>query len=528
VKGYIAPHLPDPYLETPYYDSLILYFTQYGKSPMSHPESQTAHPAGMPANIIYIMADDIGYGDFHCYNPHSRIPTPHIDRLAREGIRFTDAHSPSAVCTPTRYGVLTGRYCWRSALKSGVLYGYEPPLIERERTTVPGLLRENGYRTACFGKWHLGMGYSAKKGGAQIDFDRPLPWGNAEREFEEQIEFSAPLFGGPTDLGFDYFYGTSGCPTCQPPYGFIENERFVEKPSIYHDQPIFTSRPGMMVPGWQHKDADPHIATAAVRYIKEQANSEKPFFMYLCPDAAHEPCTQEVVPDFARGQSKAGARGDLVWLFDWMVGQVMQALEETGQADDTLVIVTSDNGALPGDRTGPTSYRTYGHASSGSWRGFKAHIWEGGHREPFIARWPARIAADSTSDELVCLTDLMATCAGLLGVELPAGAGEDSVDIGPALWGEKLGRPLRSQLVHHSGNGVFSLRQAEWKCIFETQGSGGWPPPRGGPPEKGTPGQLYNLWDDPAEDMNLWDIRPRVVADMQHLLDAQRTNNINI
>jgi arylsulfatase A len=476
-------------------------------------------------NIVFIMADDIGYGDIHCYNPRSRIPTPHIDRLAREGIRFTDAHSPSAVCTPTRYGVLTGRYCWRSALKNGVLYGYEPPLIERDRTTVPSLLRENGYQTACFGKWHIDMGYTAKEA-ADLDFDRPLPWGNSERAFEEQIYFSAPLFGGPTDLGFDHFYGTSGCPTCQPPYGFIENERFVEEPSVYHDQPVFTSRPGMMVPNWQHKDADPQITSAAVQYIEEQADSDKPFFMYLCPDAAHEPYTEGVVPEFARGQSEAGPRGDLVWLFDWIVGQVMETLGKTGQADNTLVIVTSDNGALPGDRTGPTSYRTYGHASSGNLRGFKSHIWEGGHREPFIARWPGRIAADSMSDELVFLTDLMATCASLANAEISEGAGEDSIDISPALFGQKLSQPLRDHLVHHSGTGVFSLRQAEWKCIFETQGSGGWPPPQGGPPEASTPGQLYNLFDDPAEEMNLWEIRPRVVADMLSLLNFQRRDRI--
>jgi arylsulfatase A-like enzyme len=300
-------------------------------------------------NIIFIMADDMGYGDVSCYNPDSKIPTPNMDRLAEEGLRFTDAHSPSAVCTPTRYGVLTGRYCWRSRLKRGVLYGYEPPLIERDRLTVAGLLKKAGYNTACIGKWHLGLGFTTKAG-QHIDLDRPLPWPNADRAMEEKIDFSKPIKGGPVELGFDYFYGTSGCPTCQPPYGFIENDRFVELPSVYHDRPVYTSRPGMMAPGWEHREADPTIAQKAVEYIEAQASSDKPFFLYLTSDAPHEPCVEGVVPEFARGKSHAGPRGDLVWLFDWMVGQVMEALDRTGKTEDTLLIVTSDNGALPGDR----------------------------------------------------------------------------------------------------------------------------------------------------------------------------------
>jgi len=473
-------------------------------------------------NIIFIMADDMGYGDVGCYNPQSKIPTPNMDRLAHEGMRFTDAHSPSAVCTPTRYGVLTGRYCWRSALKSSVLFGYEPPLIEPERLTAASMLKAAGYHTACIGKWHLGLGYSAKAG-EDIDFDRPLPWENAEREFEEKIDFSQPLKGGPTELGFDYFYGTSGCPTCQPPYGFIENDRFVIEPSVYHDDPVFTSRPGMMAPRWRHQNADPEIARKAVEYIEQRAqNPAEPFFLYLCSDAPHEPCEESVVPEFARNKSDAGPRGDLVWLFDWMVGQVIDALEVSGLADNTLLVVTSDNGALPGDRTGPVSYNTYRHQSCGDLRGYKSHIWEGGHREPLLARWPEHIPAHSTSDELVCLTDFMATWAGICDYELPEDAAEDSFDLSPALCGERIGKPLRPDLVHHSGDGVFSLRQSEWKCIFETTGSGGWPPPVGAVPVPRTPGQLYNLFDDPGEQHNLWDIRPRVVAELTEILGTYK------
>lgn len=473
-------------------------------------------------NIVFIMADDMGYGDVGCYNPDSKIPTPNMDQLSQEGIRCTDAHSPSAVCTPTRYGVLTGRYCWRSRLKRGVLYGYEPPLIEPDRLTVAGLLRDVGYNTACVGKWHLGLGFSTKAG-YDFDFNSPLPWSNAGRELEENIDFSAPLTGGPIDLGFDYFYGNSGCPTCQPPYGFIENNRFVEIPSHYHEVPEFTSRPGMMTPDWDHKDADPIIAEKAVEYIEKQTESEDPFFLYLTPSAPHEPCTEEVVPEFARGQSDAGPRGDLVWLVDWMVGEVMQALDRTGKTDNTLIIVTSDNGALPGDRIqGDNSsmpYYLYDHKSCGDWRGYKAHIWEGGHREPLIARWPGVIEPNTITDELICLTDLMATCAAVVGTDVPNDAGQDSCNILPNLLGEQPEESIRQAIVHHSSNGVFSIRHNEWKLILETEGSGGWPPPRGEGPKPGTPGQLYHILDDPGETDNLWEAHPSIVEELTLLLN---------
>ena len=339
---------------------------------------------------------------------------------------------------------------------------------------------------------------------------------------EEKIDFSAAIKGGPTELGFDYFYGVSGCPTCQPPYGFIEDSHFVELPSTYHDSPVFTSRPGMMAPSWDHKQADPIIAQKAVQYIENQAGSDTPFFLYLTPSAPHEPCVESVVPQFARGKSDAGPRGDLVWLVDWIVGQVIDALNRTGKAGDTLIFVTSDNGALPGDRirdeTGKQAYRAYGHKSCGDWRGYKAHIWEGGHREPLIARWPNVITPGTTTDELVCLTDLLATCAAIVGAKFDD-AREDSVNILPALLGEAQESPTRETVIHHSGAGVFSIRTREWKLILETQGSGGWPPPRGAGPEPGTPGQLYHMLDDPYEKINLWDDRPDTVQQLTVLLE---------
>lgn len=475
-------------------------------------------------NIVVIFADDIGYGDFGCYNDECRIPTPNIDRLAAEGMSFHDAHSASAVCTPSRYSLLTGRYCWRSALKSSVLYGYEPPLIETDRFTLPRMLGDVGYATACIGKWHLGLGYSTKPD-RYVDFGRHLPWSNACRELEEAIDFSAPLGGGPLELGFDSFFGTSGCSTCQPPYGFIEDRHFVEEPSYYDESPHFTGRSGMTAPSWDHKEADPTFAAKAVEYIESQARDDKPFFLYLAPSAAHEPCNEAVTPEFARGKSEAGPRGDLVWLFDWMVGQVTDALERTELTDSTLVVVSSDNGALAGDRVmegAQEIWRTYDHLSCGDWRGFKSHIWEGGHREPLIFRWPDRIKPGSASDDLCCLTDLTATCAEIVGAKLPSGAAEDSVSILPTLMGKPNDSATDRTVIHHSLTGVFAVRRGDWKAVFGTTDSGGWPPPRGGAAEPGANGQLYHLSVDPREEHNLWDERPDVVVELGRELDRIR------
>lgn len=483
-------------------------------------------------NIIFIMADDMGYGDLGCNNPDSKIPTPHMDQLAAEGMRFTDAHSPSAVCTPTRYGVMTGRYCWRSRLKQGVCGGYETPLIETDRMTLASMLKTKGYHTACIGKWHIGATFHDKDGNPT--------------EAEEEVDFNQPVAGGPADLGFDYSFYNAGCGTCAPPYGFIENRRCLGE-SWHHfnpgsDGPIglgaWGQWHGMMAEGWVTKDADPIITDKACTYIRERAESEAPFFLYLTPNAPHEPCLEQFVPDFARGKSEAGPRGDLVWLFDWTVGQVMETLKATGQAENTLVIVTSDNGALAGDfvldeegqrlyaegGNNDFLYNTHDHKSNGDWRGYKAHIWEGGHRMPYVAHWPGTIPAGTTSDELICLTDTMATLAAITGCDLPDNAGEDSFDALPAFLGTQEGS-VRDAVIHHSSFGVFSIRKDQWKMIFECQDSGGWPTPRGSKPEPGLPGQLYDILADPGEETNLWEERSDVVAELTELLNQIRKSD---
>ena len=495
-------------------------------APLAGLHAADAQPPAKP-NIVLIMADDMGYGDVGCYNPKSKIPTPNMDKLAARGMRFTDAHSPSAVCSPTRYGVLTGRFCWRTRLKQGVLGGYSPPLIESSRLTLASMLKQQGYATACIGKWHIGANFHDKNG-------HPVTR-------EERIDFSKPISGGPHALGFDYAWFTAGCGTCAPPYGFIENDRCVDAEFSFFDNKKSTNGEanGMMGASWQTKEADVIIAEKACAWIERRSRDDRPFFLYLTPNAPHEPCVEELVPEFARGKSSAGARGDLVWLFDWIVGEVVKTLEKTGQAANTLLIVTSDNGALPGTfvldangrrvAEGNRNYRfdRYDHKSCGDWRGYKAHIWEGGHREPLIACWPGRIHAGAVSDQVVCLTDIMATCAELTGYQLPDDAAEDSYSMLPVLRGDKstglkAGKPVRQTIVHHSSMGVFSIRQGRWKLILDTKSSGGWPPPRGTSPHRGTPGQLYDMVADPAEAHDLWKEKPAVVARLAELLEGYK------
>ncbi len=474
-------------------------------------------------NVVFILADDMGYGDVGCYNPGSRIPTPHMDRLAAGGMRFTDAHSAATVCTPSRYAILTGRYCWRSALKRSVLFSYEPPLIERTRTTVASFLRGHGYRTACIGKWHLGIGFSARPG-TTFDSDRPLPWrgGTLPREEEDKIDFTRPLTGGPVELGFDVFVGTASCPTCNVPYALIEGDRFVEQPTEYYRGKYLEQRSGYRAPGWDDAQADVIFTRKATEFIRDAAPRESPFFLYLAASAPHEPCEPEVIPEFMRGASEAGPRGDMVALVDWMIGRVLAALDESGVADDTLVIVTSDNGAKPG------SYNrfTHGHKSCGDLRGFKGSIWEGGHRVPLIVRWPGRVQAGSVSDRLVGLQDFMATMAEILGEELPPDAAPDSVSFLSALRGDGDPEAAREDLIHHSTTGVFAIRRGPWKLIIDCDNSGdfgrGVHGNRGTGPRPDMKSQLYNLRDDLFEIHNLVDREPAVARELRELATRQR------
>jgi len=461
-------------------------------------------------NIVFIMADDMGYGDPGCYGA-TKIPTPHMDRLAGEGVRFVDAHSASAVCTPSRYSVLAGRYCWRTRLERWVMGGFGAPLIAPQRMTVASMLKQHGYATAAVGKWHLGFDWTTREGA-------PLRTAADKHEIHWQedgftVDYARPLGGGPTQLGFDYSFNISGS-LDMPPYCFIENDRTVGIPSVEKDPRNPQQRKGLMVPGWDDAEVDTTFAQKAVAFIERcvRDRPDRPFFLYLTPSAPHRPC---VPPEFIKGRSQAGPRGDMVALVDWMVGEVTAALDRLNVADNTLLIVTSDNGA----RLTCFDGNDYGHKSCGDLRGQKADIWDGGHREPFLARWAGRIARASICDEPVCLADLMATCAAIVGADLPADAAEDSYNILPALLGEPRQQPIREAIVHHSGDGMFSIRQGRWKLILGL-GSGGFSDPKREDPEPGGPsGQLYDMLDDPAETRNLWTERPEMVRRLTGLLE---------
>lgn len=446
-------------------------------------------------NVVYILADDLGYGDIHCLNrEHSRILTPNVDRLASQGMAFTDAHSPSSVCSPARYGILTGRYAWRSALQAWVLKPYDPPLIAAGRLTVPGLFQQHGYHTACIGKWHLGWN-----------------WPRVDRK----VVFDRPIGDGPTARGFLYYFGTD-VPNC-PPFGFIENDRLVAQPTAWYepepkDWALYAR--GSMVPGWQFDRILPNITAKAVEYVGQRATDKKPFFLYLPLTSPHEP----IAPSARfRGKSGINPLADFIMETDWAVGQVLEALDKHGLAENTLVVFAADNGHAI--YTGLKPLLDAGHWPSQRYRGYKTDIWEGGHRVPFIARWPGKVKAGTTCDQTICLTDLMATCADLLHVHLPDDAGEDSVSILPALEGTANG-PLREAVVHHSVNGRFSLRQGKWKLEL-CPGSGGI----GGEPSdvqavrNGLPNiQLYDMSRDDVEKINVADQHPEIVKRLTALL----------
>jgi arylsulfatase A-like enzyme len=460
-------------------------------------------------NIVFIMADDMGYGDLGCYGAE-RIPTPNIDRLAAEGMLFTDAHSSSAVCSPSRYSVLTGRYCWRTWLDHGVLAGFGAPLVEPGRMTVASLLKEAGYATGAFGKWHLGLDWRTKSGDRVSDIDDKVAW-----DYEGlDADYEEPFGGGPTELGFDCFFGIAGS-LDMPPYCFLEDDHCVGPVRGEKDVYLNQQRRGMMADGWRDDLVDVTFAEKACAFIEEQAAAARPFFAYLPLSAPHRPC---VPPDFLEGRSQAGDRGDMVCALDWCTGQVMEKLDEFGVAENTLLIVTSDNGA----RLACANGRDYGHKSNGELRGQKADIWEGGHREPFVARWPGRVEAGAVCDDLICLGDLMATCAEMVEADLPEGAGEDSISFFPSLLGAGKRETARRQLVHHSAAGMFSIRQGRWKLV-EGLGSGGFSEPTSARPEEGGPeGQLYDMEADVAEGHDLYLKRPDIVERLRRALGDRR------
>ena len=476
------------------------------------PLARAAHTAGAPAdrpNIVYIMADDLGYGDLGCMNRQSKIPTPHLGRLAASGMRFTDAHSPSAVCTPTRYGVVTGRYSWRGRLKRGVLFGYSPPLIEKGRPTVASLLKSGGYTTGVVGKWHLGLGWVTKPGGKK-----------------EDIDYARPVAQGPNAYGFDYSYIVPAS-LDMPPYVYVENGRAVEPGTARQEGRPFPAymRAGPRAPGFKAIETLDHLLGKANAFITQRAAGPKPFFLYLALTTPHKP----VLPaERFQGKSGLGPYGDFIMQVDWTVGQVVETLDRAGVGDKTLVIVTSDNGSFmfryaAGKKDhvedpGVQGYRPEHHTASYIFRGTKADIYEGGHHVPWIVSWPGTVKAGSTCSETICHVDLMATCAAVAGIDLPADAGEDSFSILPLMLGKEPEAP-RAPVVHHSVNGTFAIRDGKWKVVFST-GSGGRERPAGKPFAK--PYRLFDMDADVRETTDLAQKHPEVVQRLTKTLETFR------
>lgn len=486
-------------------------------------------------NVVFFFVDDMGYGDASCLNPEGKIHTPQIDRLAREGMIFTDAHSTSAVCSPSRYGVLTGRYNWRSTLQQGIVGLYGDSLIAEDRLTAPAYLKSQGYHTACIGKWHLGMSWDFEaeevtfcpKRGFFAEPDAPGADMEATPEQRAAWEeaFSKPVKGGPRKAGFDYYFGTD-VPNW-PPYCFIENDRTVGIPSEFLPAGLLgnnqASHQGPAMAGWHFEQLLPTFAGKADEYIAARAAADAPFFLYFASTSPHTPLA---VNKEWQGKSGLGNRyADFVMETDDIFGQVLDSLDKHGVADNTLVIFASDNGCA--HYVGAKEMEAQGHYPSAHLRGYKSDAWDGGHRIPLVARWPGVIEPGRQCDELVCLSDFFATVVEALGGTLPDNAGEDSISLMPHFRGE--GRPTRETVVHHSISGKFALRDKTWKVVL-CPGSGGWCLPDGEAVKDGLPlVQLYNMTDDPGETTNLVDDEPErvraLIAELKTIVAQGRSTS---
>ena len=460
--------------------------------------------AETPKNIVLIYADDIGYGDLSCLNNQSKIKTPNIDRIASVGITFTDAHSSSSVSTPTRYGILTGRYNWRSNLKSGVLDGYSKSLINPERKTMSRMLKEKGYQTAYIGKWHLGW-----------------EWNNIDKG-TDSVDFSKPITNGPTTLGFDYFYGISGS-LDMPPYVYVENDNPTSLPNrltVGNNSPVGNPyydgsfwREGPTGSDFDHLDCTPNLTRRACNYIEDQVSSEKPYFLYIAYTSPHTP----IIPseDF-QGESGLNPYADFVMMVDSDIGKILDEIELSGENKNTIVVVTSDNGCSPWADF--ETLKSKGHNPSYIFRGYKADLYDGGHHIPCLIQWPAKVRKPREVKQTVCLNDFMATFADIIDYQLADNEGEDSYSLLPVILKPRYKKNIREALVHHSINGNFSIRKGKWKLLL-SPGSGGWSYPKPGNEEEGLPPvQLFDMKDDPGEKVNLQDKYPDVVKELSDLL----------
>jgi len=441
-------------------------------------------PEPQNPNVIVIYTDDLGYGDVTCYNPDSKINTPNIDKLATQGMMFSDAHSAASFCTPSRYSILTGKYCWRTERTSELQGGYDLPIIGKDEMTLGHLFKENGYNTAAIGKWHVGMIWTLKEGETE--------------QGEENIDFDSPLKYTPVDQGFDYYFGTSGCTSDDPPFTFIENRKMLGMPldrvkdlNVVGDGDYL--KDALIAKDWAHEKADTIFTNKAIRFLETSAGNNEPFFIYLALSLPHIPW---LPAEFVKGTTGAGPRGDLVALTDYCVGEIVETLKQLGIEENTILLFTSDNGPREG---------VNGHRSAGDLRGLKGDIHEGGHRVPFIVQWPGKIAANSHSDQLIGQVDMYATLAGLLNFTQGEQDGPDSYDFSPVLLGQDMDEPVRDELIQL----YWAIRKGDWKLIFDLHD-------RNDVSENTIIAEeLYNLEDDPGESENLVDQYPEIVSELK-------------
>lgn len=520
---------------------LTLVFLGYSMIQPTHGQGVDRRP-----HIVVIMGDDLGYGDLSCYGA-TKIYTPQIDRLAENGMRFTDAHSSSSLCSPSRYSLMTGRYSWRTHLKKGVLKWFAKPLIEEGRTTLGSLLQTQGYYTAYIGKWHLGFEWPLRADHRPADPDKEV-FDTWERTSQDYIDFSKPVDQGPTRRGFDYYYGVAASNNMIP-FVFLENDRVVAPPTVEKAYVYDTDQPKPRAPNWELEKLDQHLTKEAVRVIDDHFSSaeEQPLLLFFSTTAIHRPC----LPTFTKGESRAGLRGDMVLEFDWTVHEVVDALKRNGIFENTLLIITSDNGAVPGDpvsaleryredlgdtyyldyfdgqvpeyvdpngnQMGQQGWFTYNHASAGPFRGFKAGAWEGGHRIPLIMHWPAAIRAGQVNGNMVCNADLMATLADLTGYR--GAVGEDSYSFLANVLGESAGQVRRSMVLASGRSGAFAARMGQWKYIAEADNHRDMADAN--PPDH----QLYNMARDHGEQHNLYRQYPDTVAAIRALINNVKQYN---
>ncbi len=461
-------------------------------------------------NIIFVLADDMGYGDVTYYDSNSKIPTPNLDRMAREGVAFKDAHSSSSVSTPTRYGTLTGRYNWRSTLKEQVVYGYDKCLIPTTRSTMASMLKNNGYTTAMIGKWHLGWEWQAKDPSKKLDFDAKTKTDN--------VDYSKPIKNGPESLGFEYSRAFSGS-LDMPPYVWVENSKATMIPTkntaaVRKPPKGDWWREGPTSDDFVHENILPEIIERASKYVKEKSKGDKPFFLYLPLPAPHTPILP--IKEY-QGKTGLGDYADFVYMVDDMMGKLFAAIKDAGCDDNTLVVFTADNGCSPEAQI-PALIKQ-GHSPNSIYRGHKADLFDGGHRIPCIVRYPDGFKHHDV-EQTVCLTDFYATFAALAGHKIADNEAEDSYNLLPALKAKKEISPIREATVHHSIHGQFTIRKGEWKLLMSPS-SGGWSQPH--PSKKAVLAtmpqvQLYNMKTDPSETTNLQDKHPEIVKELKAIL----------